>query len=89
LYLQEPNRLIDQCGLKGTRVGGAEVSAKHANFIINSFDASFSDVMGLIAMVRERVQEEFDARLELEVHIFDEFGNPMHDTGSGAPKGGW
>jgi UDP-N-acetylmuramate dehydrogenase len=62
--------LIDQAGLKGTSVGGAVVSHKHANFIVNRGDASATDVMGLIDLVRDRVQEKFGIHLELEIEVW-------------------
>ncbi|MCF7845508.1 MAG: UDP-N-acetylmuramate dehydrogenase [Candidatus Pacebacteria bacterium] len=61
--------LIESCGLKGERVGGAEVSLKHANFIINQGDASGEDVVGLIEKVKQRVGEEYGVELEEEVEI--------------------
>lgn len=50
-------RLIDQCGLKGKRIGGAEISSKHANFIINSGNAVASDIHELINLVRTEVKK--------------------------------
>lgn len=61
--------LIDQCGLKGLTVGYAQVSEKHAGFIINLGNATFADVMGLIEQVQERVEKERGVRLEPEVKI--------------------
>ncbi len=65
-------QLIESAGLKGERIGGAEVSAKHANFIINTGDATAADVEALIARVRDRVEANHGVRLELEVHIIGE-----------------
>jgi UDP-N-acetylmuramate dehydrogenase len=62
--------LIDQSGLKGTAVGGAEVSTKHANFITARKGATAADVQGLIELIRERVREKFDVKLETEVVIW-------------------
>jgi len=59
-------KLIDELGLKGYRIGGAVISEKHANFIINRYNASFYDVMRLIDYIRERVLKEFGILLELE-----------------------
>ena len=59
--------LIDRVGLKGTRVGGAEVSATHANFIVTSPGACASDVEQLIALVARRVREETGIELSAEV----------------------
>ena len=64
--------MIDQSGLKGFRVGGAEVSTKHAGFVINIDNASFSDVMGVIEGARARVKEKFGVTLETEVEIWGE-----------------
>ena len=61
--------LIDQCGLKGLTVGGAQVSEKHAGFVINADGASCADVMELIRQVQQRVFEEKGVRLEPEVKI--------------------
>ncbi len=60
-------RLVDRCGLKGARIGGAEISCKHANFILNRGDASASDVLGLIGMMKEAVHERFGVELNLEI----------------------
>jgi len=60
-------KLIDMAGCKGLRVGGAEVSKKHANFIINLGDAKSSDVNTLIRKVKNTVKEKFKVKLELEL----------------------
>ncbi len=62
-------RLIEECGLKGTKRGGAEVSTLHANFIVNRENASARDVLDLIATVRAAVLERTGVRLELEVKL--------------------
>lgn len=62
-------RLIDEAGLKGRRVGGAQVSEKHANFIVNTGGAKAGDVVALIELVREEVWRRFSVRLELEVKV--------------------
>jgi UDP-N-acetylmuramate dehydrogenase len=62
--------LIDQAGLKGTEVGDAVVSPKHANFIINRGHATATQIQELIALVIERVQEKFGIRLELEIEVW-------------------
>ncbi|MBI3468579.1 MAG: UDP-N-acetylmuramate dehydrogenase [Planctomycetes bacterium] len=62
--------LLDQAGLKGTRVGGAEVSDRHANFIIAHEGATAQDVLRLIDLVRGKVAERFGIELELEIHIW-------------------
>ena len=61
--------LIEQCGLKGLTVGGAQVSEKHAGFLINRGGATASDVLELIRQVQERVLAEKGVRLEPEVKI--------------------
>ena len=61
--------LIDQCGLKGARVGGAQVSEKHAGFVINTGGATCADVLALIARVQETVRERTGVELEPEVRI--------------------
>ena len=61
--------LIDQCGLKGLTVGGAQVSEKHAGFIINRGGATCADVTALIGEVQARVLERTGVRLEPEVKI--------------------
>ena len=63
--------LIDQCGLKGFTVGGAQVSEKHAGFVINRGGATFADIMGVIRGVQERVLAEKGVRLEPEVKIIE------------------
>ncbi|MDT8301637.1 MAG: UDP-N-acetylmuramate dehydrogenase [Sedimentisphaerales bacterium] len=63
--------LIDRAGLKGLRIGGAVVSEKHANFIIAEKECTSSDVMKLIETIKEKVKEQFDVELELEVEIWD------------------
>jgi len=62
-------RLIEACGLKGHAIGGAVVSEKHANFIINSGGASATDIETLIHYVMARVEQEHGIRLVPEVHI--------------------
>lgn len=59
--------LIEQCGLKGTRIGGAEVSPKHAGFIVNMGGATCSDVLALISLIQETVLRETGVALECEV----------------------
>ena len=63
--------LIEQCGLKGVRVGGAQVSPKHAGFVVNTGGATCADVRALIELVRARVREETGVDLEPEVKIVD------------------
>ena len=61
--------LIDQAGLKGYTVGGAQVSLKHAGFIVNTGNACFSDVMAVIGHVQEVVFKRFGVELEPEIKI--------------------
>ncbi len=63
-------RLIDESGLKGTRVGDAEVSTVHANFIINRGHATSADIIGLVRQVRERVKAARGVDLEPEVLLY-------------------
>lgn len=65
-------RLIESCGLKGAIIGGAMVSPKHANFIINTGHASASDIEALIRMVQESVARETGINLRQEVRIIGE-----------------
>jgi UDP-N-acetylmuramate dehydrogenase len=65
-------RLIEACGLKGYRVGGAEVSPKHANFIINTGDASAADIENLVAHISAEVERQQGVRLQAEFHAVGE-----------------
>lgn len=65
-------RLIEVCGLKGCTVGGAQVSEKHANFIVNLGNATAGDIEGLINHVRETVKQELGVELQREVKIIGE-----------------
>ena len=60
-------RLVEAAGLKGQRVGGAQISPRHANFIVNTGNASAADVVGLIELMRWRVYERFGIELEPEI----------------------
>ena len=62
--------LIDQAGLKGTRVGGAEISTKHANFIVAHPGCRAADVLELVRVIREKVYEKNQITLESEVKIW-------------------
>ncbi|MBR5540093.1 MAG: UDP-N-acetylmuramate dehydrogenase [Clostridia bacterium] len=61
--------LVEQCGLKGFTVGGAQVSEKHAGFVINRGGATCADVMALCRQVQKKVQETFGISLEREVQL--------------------
>ncbi len=63
-------RLIDLCGLKGKRVGGAVVSLRHANFILNYKRAHARDVIKLMALIKKRVKHKFNINLEPEIKIW-------------------
>jgi UDP-N-acetylmuramate dehydrogenase len=61
--------LIDLAGLKGLRIGGAEVSTRHGNFIVNRGGATAADILALKGRIEERVRERFGIQLDTEVHI--------------------
>lgn len=73
--LMTAGQLIHAAGMKGFRVGGAEVSTKHANYIVNLGGATARDVRSVIETVRSEVAKEFDIELGLEVRIIDRNGN--------------
>lgn len=64
-------KLIREAGMQGARVGGAQVSTKHAGFVVNTGDATAADVLELIALIQEKVEETSGVRLEPEVHLWD------------------
>jgi len=65
-------RLVEKCGLKGKRINGAEISSKHANFIVNRGGATAADIVALMDLTRERVQAHFGLLLEPEMRIVGE-----------------
>jgi UDP-N-acetylmuramate dehydrogenase len=65
--------LIEEAGLKGERIGGAEVSRRHAGFILNVADAAAADVYRLMRRIEQRVFERFGIRLEREVQLVGDF----------------
>ncbi len=67
-------RLVEACGLKGLRVGGAEVSTLHANFIVNDGSASAADIEALIERIRETVRQRTGVELVSEVHVVGRHG---------------
>ncbi len=75
---ESAGRLIEAAGLKGVRVGNAEIAQKHANYIVNRGGATSDDVLILIEIARERVLHEFGIALELEVQIL---GDAPSETG--------
>ena len=66
-------RLIEMSGLKGARVGGAEVSDKHANFIVNEGNATASDVVALMRLISEAVRREHGIELKPEIRFLGRF----------------
>ena len=66
-------KLIDECGLKGYQMGGAQVSEKHAGFIINKGDATAEDVIKLMKYVKEQVYHKFEKKIEAEIEIIGEW----------------
>jgi UDP-N-acetylmuramate dehydrogenase len=66
-------RLIEQAGLKGTKIGNAEISPLHANFIINHGQTSARDVRELIDIARQEVEKQFGVELELEIELVGEW----------------
>ena len=66
-------KLIQDAGLRGFQVGGAQVSEKHCGFVINKDQATASDVMNLMNQVSDKVYEEFGVRLQPEVKRLGEF----------------
>lgn len=69
-------RLIDECGLKGTRIGGIEVTHRHANIFVNRGGGTAADVQALIAHVQEIVRRETSYQLETEIDFVGEFDPP-------------
>lgn len=65
-------KLIDECGLKGYSVGGAQVSEVHAGFIINKDNATANDVLELVEYVKKAVFEKFGKKIELEIEVLGE-----------------
>lgn len=61
------SKLIDQAKLKGTKIGGAEVSKKHAGFIVNSDNATSKNILDLMGLIKSRVYDEFHVSLEEEI----------------------
>lgn len=65
-------KLIDECGLKGYSIGGAEVSKKHAGFVINKGNATAKDILDLIEYIKKNVYEKFNIEIEEEIEIIGE-----------------
>lgn len=68
-----PGYYIEQAGLKGLRIGGAEVSTLHANFIVNAGGATAADIMNLSELVQKKVAEKFGIQLKREIILLGEF----------------
>ena len=71
-------QLIEASGLKGFRIGGAEISPMHANYFVNTGDATAGDVVALIAHARQVVEEKFGVRLETEVKLISVTGTYLN-----------
>jgi UDP-N-acetylmuramate dehydrogenase len=67
-------KLIEDSGLKGKKLGGAEVSIKHSGFIINKEGATAKEILDLISVVQQTVKEKYDVELSTEVRIIGEDG---------------
>lgn len=67
-----PGKLIEDCGLKGYTIGGAQVSTLHANFIINIGNATSKDILDLLKYVQKKVFEKFNVKLEMEIEVVGE-----------------
>ncbi len=65
-------KLIEECGLKGRRIGGAEISPKHANWIVNVGGARAADVLALCDLVRDAVKTRHGVDLHMEVKVLGE-----------------
>ena len=65
-------KLIDECGLKGYRIGEAEISTLHAGFIVNKGNATAEDVLKLMQYIKEKVKEKFNVNIEPEIRIIGE-----------------
>ena len=80
-------RMLEACGLKGHRIGGARISPVHANFIENTGDATATDALALMAEARRRALDEFGVVLEREVELVGHLDLPSIGEGSGARPG--
>jgi UDP-N-acetylmuramate dehydrogenase len=81
-------RLIDTAGLKGHRIGDAEVSSKHANFILNRGEATAADLENLVRHVQTEVARVHGVQLTPEVRIVGQSRADHGATGAGAPRHG-
>ena len=65
-------KLIDDAGLKGYTIGGAEVSIKHSGFIINKGNATAKEIIQLVEYIKEEVYKKFSKKIELEIEVIGE-----------------
>lgn len=65
-------KIIDECGLKGFSIGGAEVSNKHAGFVVNKGEATAADVLNLVEYIKKVVYEKTNKNIELEIEVIGE-----------------
>ena len=65
-------KLIDECGLKGYSIGGAQISDIHAGFVINKGNATAEDVLNLVEYVKKVVYEKCNKKIELEIEVLGE-----------------
>ena len=73
-------RMVETVGLKGFSIGGAQVSDKHAGFIVNRGGATAADVISLVRLVRNAVEEVYHYRLECEIRLISDGLNPSEDA---------
>ena len=73
-------RMVENVGLKGVSVGGAQVSEKHAGFIVNKGGATAADVIALVRLVRDAVEEVYHYRLECEIRLVSDGLDPNEET---------
>ena len=66
-----PAKVIDELGLKGIKIGGAEISTKHAGFIVNTHSATSQDVMNLIDLIKNEVKDKYNETLDTEIEIVE------------------
>ena len=66
-------KLIEDCGLKGYKIGGAQVSEKHSGFVINAGGATAADVLALIEHIQKTVKDKFGVEMKTEVKMLGDF----------------
>jgi len=79
-------RLIQACGLKGKRSGGAQISEVHGNFVVNRGEATAKDVLALVRLAQDAVVEKFGVLLIPEIRLLGEFDSAELPRGLGLPK---